>query len=85
MHRLDASGVGEEEIEIIFALGIHERQSDEQRRGVIGEEVAARIRYYDHDAYAAGVCERIGETSRGTPVELNRSIVGDRKILLIGW
>jgi nickel-dependent lactate racemase len=82
--RLEDLGIGNEAIEILFALGIHEPQSDRQRRGIIGEEVASRIAYHDHDAYAAGVCEQIGETSRGTQIELNRRVIGNKKLLLIG-
>jgi nickel-dependent lactate racemase len=89
--RLERLGVAEEAIEILFALGIHEPQSEEQKRRIIGEEVAARIAYHDHDAYTQGVCEHVGKTSRGTPVEINRRILervcsGERrkKLLLIG-
>jgi nickel-dependent lactate racemase len=82
--RLAAAGVKEGDVEILFAPGIHERQTAEQRRGLLGAEVAGRIRFSEHDANDAGACERIGETSRGTPVEINRKLLGREKALLVG-
>ena len=47
---LNAAGVPDRDIFIVFALGIHRRQTDEERKFIVGEEIHRRIRCFDHIA-----------------------------------
>ena len=68
---LVAGGLSEEDITIIFALGSHRNQSDEEKRKLIGDEVFKRINSVDHDV---NDCIHIGNTSSGTNIEVFRPI-----------
>ena len=46
---MNACGIPDRDIFIVFALGLHRQQSAEERRLIVGEEVARRIALYDHD------------------------------------
>src|ERR1700693_1454740 len=47
---LNAAGVPDRDIFIVFALGIHRRQTEDERKLIAGEEIYARIRCFDHIA-----------------------------------
>ena len=45
---LNAAGIPDRDIFIVFALGIHRRQTEDERRLIVGEEIYSRIRCFDH-------------------------------------
>src|SRR5580700_6896238 len=47
---LNAAGIPDRDIFIVFALGIHRPQTDDERRLIVGEEMHDRIRCFDHMA-----------------------------------
>lgn len=49
---LDKTGVRDEQIDILFALGTHRALEDEEVREVLGEDIASRFRVSSHDAWA---------------------------------
>ena len=56
-----------ENITIIFALGLHRQQTEEESRRLVGEEIFDKIKCIQHDISS---CKHIGMTSRGTPIEI---------------
>ncbi len=84
MDELNAAGVPDRDIFIVFALGIHRRQSLEEQRHVVGEEVARRIALYDHDCYDRENLVHIGRTSRGNEVWINRRVREADRVILTG-
>ncbi|HEB72871.1 MAG TPA: nickel-dependent lactate racemase [Nitrospirae bacterium] len=50
LDRLNNSGVGDDAIIILFANGIHRKQTSEEKRSIVGDEVYRRIHSVDHDA-----------------------------------
>jgi nickel-dependent lactate racemase len=81
---LNSAGVLDRDIFIVFALGIHRRQSPEEQRLVVGEEVARRISLVDHDCYDRNNLVHIGRTSRGNEVWINRRVREADRVILTG-
>ena len=81
---LNAAGVPDRDIFIVFALGIHRRQTDEERKFIVGEEIHRRIRCFDHIATDDANLVEIGTTSFGNRVEINREVWEADRIVLTG-
>ena len=92
VRRLIANGIPPFDIRIIFATGIHRAVTDEEKRELLTPFIAQRIRAIEHNARdlmrLAGLESKqfvdLGETTRGTGIELNRALVEHDKIILIG-
>jgi lactate racemase len=81
---LNAAGVPDGDIFIVFALGIHRRQTDDERKFIVGEEIHRRIRCFDHIAADDSNLIEIGTTSFGNRVEINREVWDADRIVLTG-
>ena len=80
LDELYATGVKPEDITLVFALGSHRRQTDEERRRLAGERAWNEIRCVDCDP---DDCVHLGVTSAGTPVDITRVVAeADRRICL---
>lgn len=66
INELNACGIPDRDIFIVFALGLHRQQSADEQRRIMGEEVARRIALYDHDSREN--LAALGRTSRGNEV-----------------
>lgn len=69
---LEAAGIPEKDIVIVFALGIHRPMSEEEMQKAISPEIFERIRTMNHDPDNVIT---LGVTRRGTPVEIFRPLV----------
>ncbi|MGB9927755.1 MAG: lactate racemase domain-containing protein, partial [Methanosarcina sp.] len=67
LEELYLGGAKDENITIVFALGLHRQQTEEECIKLVGREIFDRIRCIQHDREK---CRHIGETSFGTPVEV---------------
>src|SRR5438128_76748 len=74
VRRLIESGVSPGDIRIIFATGIHRPVTAEEKRELLTPFIAQRIKTLDHSASDPSSMIRLGETGRGTPVEINRML-----------
>jgi len=81
---LNSAGIPDGDIFIVFALGIHRRQSPEEQAGIVGEEIANRIALYDHDCYDRDNLVNLGRTSRGNEVWINRKVYEADRVILTG-
>lgn len=80
LDELYAAGVKGEDITLVFALGSHRRQSDEEKRRLAGERAWAEISCVDSDP---DDCVHLGVTKAGTPVDITRVVAqADRRICL---
>ncbi len=61
LDELYLGGVKDEDITIIFALGLHRKQTDEEMKKLVGEDVFSRVKCIQHDITR---CRHLGETSR---------------------
>jgi nickel-dependent lactate racemase len=81
---LNAAGIPDADIFIAFALGIHRRQTDGERKLILGEEIYSRIRCFDHISTDEANLVEIGTTSFGNRVEINREVWEADRIILTG-
>ena len=71
LEKLFAAGCRAENITIVSALGSHRHQTEEELRRLVGDQVYETVRCIDSDP---GDCISMGVTSRGTPVDITRSV-----------
>ena len=67
---LNAAGVSDDQVYIVISLGTHRPLIREDLLKKLGEPVLERVRVLNHSPYQNLVT--VGETSYGTPVEINR-------------
>ena len=80
LDELYAAGIRPEDITLVFALGSHRHQSDEEKRRLAGERAWREIRCVDSDPTD---CVHLGVTKAGTPVDITRVVAeADRRICL---
>ncbi len=84
VRRLIANGTMPFEINIIFATGIHRRVSEEEKQEILTPFIAQRIKTFNHNSRDLMQFLRLGETSDGIPVELNRKLSEYDHVILIG-
>ncbi|KJR46184.1 Transcriptional regulator [Desulfosporosinus sp. I2] len=80
LEALYQAGVSNEDITIVFGMGIHRFHTEEERKYLVGEDIYAKIRCVDSDPrdYVS-----LGHTKNGTPVEIFRLVAeADRRICL---
>ena len=69
---------------IVFALGTHRNMTHEEMVEAVGAEVAGRLKMYNSDAKVSEDFEYFGDTSRGTPVWLNKHICHVDHVIMTG-
>jgi nickel-dependent lactate racemase len=74
LEELNAAGVKDENVTVIFACGIHRAVTPQEARSLLGEDVFARVKSISHDCKAQDLVD-VGTTKRGTKVFLNRVFV----------
>ena len=80
LDELYAAGVRKEDITLVFARGVHRAHTDEERLHLAGARAYEEIVCIDSDR---DDFVTVGETSRGTPVEIMRAVAeADRRICL---
>jgi nickel-dependent lactate racemase len=84
VRRLIANGSAPHELRIIFATGIHRKVTDEEKHSILTPFIAQRIKTLDHDPRDLMQLVKLGETSRGIPIELNRALVEHDHVVLVG-
>lgn len=70
IEELNAGGIPDEDITVVFALGSHRPHTEEEMKHLAGEEIFSRVRCVDSkDDFV-----HMGTTSRGTPVDIFRPV-----------
>jgi nickel-dependent lactate racemase len=81
LEELYSSGVGDDNILIIFATGSHRATKEEEAEHLLGKDVASRIEYISNDCWGDDFVY-IGTTSKGTEVNVKKAFYeADVKIL----
>jgi len=62
---------GIEDMTVIFGLGIHRKQTEEEKKKILGE-LYGKVRSLEHDP---NNCVYLGTTERGTPVEIFKPVL----------
>ncbi len=84
VRRLIANGTAPHEIRIIFATGIHRKVTEEEKVEILTPFISQRIKTHDHDPRDLMQLIRLGETSGGIPIELNRALTEHDHVIIIG-
>jgi nickel-dependent lactate racemase len=82
VEELKSAGVDEKDITIIFALGIHRRHTEEEKKRMVGEDVYySKISIIDSDKEK---CTRIGYCKHGTPIDIFEPVLNADKRIALG-
>ncbi len=81
---LKKTGIEDENIIFISATGSHRKQSDEEHRALLGEELYSRFEVIDHDSRDEENLIYVGTTSFGTPVKINKMAYECEHIIITG-
>src|ERR1044071_3245021 len=82
--QLNRRGLADKQISVLIGGGIHRPPSTAEIRQILGPLVPERLASLSHDANDAAHLVRLGVTSRGTPVELNRRLVEASHVIMTG-
>jgi nickel-dependent lactate racemase len=77
-------GVSPRDLRVIFANGIHRAVTPEEKRELLTPFVLQRVGTLDHDADDPAQHVSLGESERGTPVEVHRALVEHSHVILTG-
>jgi len=69
---LEQAGLPRRKIRMIVATGIHRAPTDKEIVEILGDEIANTCEISCHDARDSSGIARIGYSSTGTPIEINR-------------
>jgi len=67
LKELEEAGVSHKQITIVFGLGIHRNQTEEEKRALVGDYIYSHFRCIEHDVEK---CQQAGVSSMGTPIEV---------------
>lgn len=84
VRRLIANGTMPFDISVIFATGIHRRVTEDEKKTILTPFIAQRIKTLDHNPRDLAQIVRLGETTDGIPIELNRALTAHDKIIIVG-
>lgn len=83
LSKLNACGVPDENITVIFACGTHRAVKPEEQKKLVGEEVLERVDCVSNDCDSANFIH-LGTTSRKTRVEINELAARTDHIIVTG-
>jgi nickel-dependent lactate racemase len=84
VRRLIANGTMPHEMAAIFATGIHRAVTEAEKQAILTPFIAQRLKTIQHDARDLAQLVRVGETSGGISVELNRALTEFDHVVLVG-
>jgi nickel-dependent lactate racemase len=82
LDRLNRAGVKDSRVTIMFGMGIHRAHTVAEKKALVGEDVFRRIKCVDSTEGEDFVF--LGNTSRGTPVEINRLVAESDFLIATG-
>jgi nickel-dependent lactate racemase len=85
VNEIKRSGAHDDDIAIVFARGTHLPHTRSEQERLVGQEIADRIELFDHDSEDNANLDRVGITSRGTEVWVNKMVAeADKRVLISG-
>jgi len=81
---LNEAGVQDKDIRFLCALGYHRKHTPEEHEKLLGPALVDRFRVIDHDCNDKSNLVRLGTTSRGTPVIINKIAAEADHLVLTG-
>jgi nickel-dependent lactate racemase len=74
----------ERQVTVMFALGNHRKQTEEERKGIVSESIYDTVPCVDHDCFDAGGLTSVGRTSSGLEVVLNSALINADAAIVTG-
>lgn len=84
VNQLNAYGIPDADISILIAQGSHRAHTHEEDVLVCGQEIVDRIKIYQHDCKDEANLNYLGDTSRGTPVYINKMACEADHVIITG-
>lgn len=84
VRRLIANGTMPFDIAAIFATGIHRAVTETEKIEILTPFIAQRVKTFNHNARDLMGFVRLGETSDGVPIELNRHLTQFDHTIIVG-
>jgi nickel-dependent lactate racemase len=84
VRRIVAAGIQPFNIRIIFATGLHRAVTAAEKKEILGSFIDQRIKTLGHHPRDLMQIVRLGETRRGTPIELNRALLEHDRVIIVG-
>jgi len=81
LEELKEAGVSNNHITIVFGLGVHRKQTEEEKKKLVGEEVYNQVKCIDHDI---DNCVKIGTTKRGNQVFIFKKVLDANFVIATG-
>lgn len=78
---LNEAGLSNDQIVIVFGLGVHRKHTEEEKKKLVGEEVYNQVKCIDHDI---DNCVKIGTTKRGNEVSVFKEVLKSDFIIATG-
>jgi len=85
LQRLHAAGIPADSITILIATGLHRCATDAEIESIVGVEIAAHYRVFNHDARAMDEHRSLGVTASGTPVYIDRRFLDADLHITLGF
>ena len=71
-------------VEIIFALGNHRKQTEAEKRSIVSDQVYEKVPCLDHDCFDASGLTSLGRTPSGLEIRVNSTLLKKRGAILLG-
>jgi len=84
IENLTDAGVPAQGIRVFISSGIHARHTEGEMRALLGGGIFDAFEVHQNDGHRLEDFVKLGTTSRGTPVEVNRVVADSDLIVLIG-
>lgn len=81
VEELNKGGIENKNITVVLGLGIHRVHTEEEKKKLVGDYIYENIETIDSDVSSAKL---IGQTSRGTPVEIFKKALGKDLLIVTG-
>jgi nickel-dependent lactate racemase len=85
LERLERAGIKRENITILIATGLHRPAPPEEIVSIVGEDISKKYRVENHFARQQADHRHLGETSRGTPVWIDRRFTDAELHITLGF
>ncbi len=81
---LNRAGISDADILVLFALGNHRLQTDQERARILGPDMFRRLRAIDHNSRDEGMLVTVGRTRFGNDVHINRLVMEADRVICTG-
>ncbi len=81
---LNRAGVDSRNIKVVIATGTHLPPTYNEMRSIVGDRLPHEVRVVAHNARDPRLCRYLGKSRAGTPIWLDREVLGADAVMLTG-